>query len=51
MTYTYKTTDGLLHTVSAKDADRARCAAKKAALAAGSPWARAKLVKITNAIG
>lgn len=50
MTYTYKTTDGKLYTVSAKDADRARCAAKRAALAAGSNWSKAKLVKMTNAM-
>lgn len=50
MSYTYKTTDGKLYTVSAKDADRARCAAKRAALAAGSNWAKAKLVKMTNSL-
>lgn len=50
MSYTYKTTDGKLYTVSAKDADRARCAAKRAVLAAGSSWTKAKLVKISNSL-
>lgn len=50
MNYTYKTADGKTYTVKAKDADRARCAAKKAALAAGSNWAKAKLVGMSNAI-
>ena len=50
MTYTFKTTDGKLHTVTAKDCDRARCAAKRAAIAAGSPWPKAKLIKMGNAI-
>lgn len=50
MSFTYKTTDGKTYTVSSKDADRARCAAKKAAMSAGSSWPGAKLVKISNAL-
>lgn len=50
MTYTFKTADGKLHTVTAPDADRARCAAKKIAISIGSNWSKAKLVKIGNAI-
>lgn len=50
MSYTYKTKAGNLYTVTAKDADRARCAAKKAALSAGDAWPGAKLVKMSNAL-
>lgn len=48
MSYTFKTKAGKLYTVTAKDADRARCAAKRAALNAGDNWPGAKLVKMTN---
>lgn len=50
MSFTFKTTDGKMYTATAKDADRARCAAKKAALSAGSPWAKARLVKVSNGL-
>ena len=48
MNYTFKTAEGRKFTVYAKDADRARCAAKKAAIAAGADWKGAKLVAIDN---
>ena len=50
MNFTFKTAEGRKFTVYAKDADRARCAAKRAAIVAGSPWPKAKLVKMGNAI-
>lgn len=50
MTYTFKTKTGKLFSVIAKDADRARCAAKRAAQAAGENWPGAKLVKMTNSL-
>lgn len=50
MSFTFKTKSGKLYTVTNKDADRARCAAKKAALAAGDAWPGAKLVKMTNSL-
>lgn len=51
MSYTFKTVSGKTYTVESKDGDRARCAAKKAALAAGDAWPGARLVKMTNALG
>lgn len=50
MNFTFKTSNGKTYTVSAKDADRARSAAKKAALNDGSEWKAAKLIKISNAL-
>lgn len=50
MTFTYKTSDGKFYSASSRDADRARIAAKRAALSAGSSWTGAKLVKIGNAL-
>lgn len=50
MSYTFKTKAGHLYTVNSKDGDRARCAAKRAALAAGDVWPGAKLVKVTNSL-
>lgn len=50
MSYTFKTKTGKLYTVTSKDADRARCAAKKVAVAAGDVWPGAKLVSMTNSL-
>lgn len=50
MTYTFKTKNGTIFTVKAKDADRARILAKREATRAGVDWPGTKLVKMTNAM-
>lgn len=48
MTFYFKTRDGKVFSATAKDADRARCAAKAGA---GNAWdPSAKLFKVGNAI-
>lgn len=49
-TYTFKTKSGKLYSAKAKDADRARCIAKRQALADGVQWGGVQLVKFSNAM-
>lgn len=49
-TWTFETANGNRFTATARDVDRARCAAKRLALDSGATWKGAKLVGISNSL-